>query len=57
MRHKQTAVEKDAEILEAMKMQAFSLPVQLLINKKNTENKKLEVTSPKARPIHLPSPR
>jgi hypothetical protein len=56
MRHKQTAVERDADLLEVMKQQAFSLPTTEIfkIDKKPPPT---TVTTTLHKPINMPTPK
>ena len=56
MRHKQTAVERDADLLEVMKQQAFSLPTTEIFK---VDKKPLPTTaSPTVhKPLNMPTPK
>jgi hypothetical protein len=56
LRHKQTAVERDADLLEAMKQQAFSLPTTEIFKVDNKPTlPAATITSHK--PLNMPTPK
>ena len=56
MRHKQTAVERDADLLEVMKQQAFSLP-STEIFKADKKPTIITAITKSHKPINMPTPK
>ena len=56
LRHKQTAVERDADLLEVMKQQAFSLPTTEIF-KVDKKPAPITTTTTLHKPINMPTPK